>query len=91
MVDDPGHTLENEFYKAEVDLKTGALTSLHAKQGDWEALAGPANVAAIEEDHGDVWELYKTLDGAQNVMMTRPIGWLAATRSHAVLQRQGIG
>jgi len=29
---------------------------------------------ATEEDHGDVWELFKTLNGAQIDIMTRPIG-----------------
>src|SRR5262249_12855075 len=37
------------------------------------ALAGPGNVVAVEPDNGDFWELYKNLDGFQNVIMTRPL------------------
>ncbi len=65
--------LENDNYEVKVDLTTGALTSLRVKPGDWEALAGPANVVARETDNGDFWELYHNLDGGQNVMMTRPL------------------
>jgi alpha-mannosidase len=74
IVNETGDTMENDYYKAQVDLKTGAITSLRLKAGDWEALAGPANVVATEDDHGDVWELFKTLDGGQREIMTRPIG-----------------
>ena len=74
MVNETGDTMENDFYKAQVDRKTGAVTSLRLKAGDWEALAGPANVVAVEKDRGDVWELFKTLDGGQREIMTRPIG-----------------
>ena len=56
-----------------VDVTTGALAGLRVKPGDWEALAGPANVVARETDNGDFWELYHNLDGGQNVMMTRPL------------------
>jgi alpha-mannosidase len=65
--------LENDFYRASVDPKTGSLTSLRLKKDDWEALAGPANVVAREVDNGDFWELYHNLDGGQNVIMTRPL------------------
>jgi alpha-mannosidase len=65
--------LENEFYQASFDPTTGSLTHLRLKQGDWEALAGPANVVAREVDNGDFWELYQNLDGGQNVIMTRPL------------------
>jgi len=66
-------TFENDSYQATLDVTTGALTSLRMKQGNWEALAGPANVVAREKDNGDFWELYKNLDGGQNVIMTRPL------------------
>jgi alpha-mannosidase len=65
--------IENEFYQANLDVATGALSSLRLKQADWEALAGPANVVAREGDNGDFWELYHNLDGGQNVIMTRPL------------------
>ena len=65
--------LENDNYEVKVDSTTGALASLRVKRGDWEALAGPANVVARETDNGDFWELYHNLDGGQNVTMTRPL------------------
>jgi len=74
IVNDTGHILENDFYKADVDLTSGAITSLRLKADNWEALGGWANVVANEVDHGDVWELFKTLDGASREIMTRPIG-----------------
>ena len=66
--------LENEFYKATVDLWTGAVTGLVLKKEQWEALSGPGNVVAREEDGGDFWELYGTLNGARFATMKRPIG-----------------
>jgi alpha-mannosidase len=65
--------LENDSYRADFDVSTGALTNLTVKTGDWQALSGPANVVACEPDKGDFWELNKTLDGGQNVIMTRPL------------------
>lgn len=63
-------TIENEFYKVTVSKATGAITSLFDKQQQWEALSGPANVIAEQEDKGDLWELYHGLDGAQFIAMT---------------------
>jgi alpha-mannosidase len=65
--------LENEYCRASFDAGTGSLTNLRLKDGDWEALSGPANVVARETDNGDFWELYHNLDGGQNVIMTRPL------------------
>ena len=65
--------LENDYYRAGFDVSTGALTNLTVKAGDWQALSGLANVVACEPDRGDFWELYKTLDGGQNLVMTRPL------------------
>lgn len=51
-------TIENEFYRLSIDLRTGEITSLFVKDGHWEALAGPGNVVAREDDGGgDAWEL----------------------------------
>jgi len=70
----PGANLiENDFYQLRFDAATGALTNLFVKDGQWEALSGPANVVAREPDKGDFWELYKNLDGFQNVMVNRPL------------------
>ena len=68
--DDTG-TLENEFYKATFNLWTGEMTSLVLKQNGWEALSGPGNVVAREEDRGDFWELYGTLNGSRLTAMQR--------------------
>jgi alpha-mannosidase len=65
--------VDNDYYHAAFDVTTGALTNLTVKTGDWPALRGPANVVACEPDKGDFWELYKNLDGGQNLIMTRPL------------------
>ena len=62
--------IENEYYRASFDLANGALTSLLDKAQQWEVLAGPANVIAREQDRGDLWELYRGLDGGSHVAMT---------------------
>ena len=62
--------IENEFYRAAFDLANGAMTSLFDKSEQWEVLAGPANVVAREVDKGDLWELYRGLDGASHIAMT---------------------
>ena len=74
--------LENEFYRASVEPTTGSLTSLRLKSDNWEALSGPANVVARETDNGDFWELYHNLDGAQNLIMTRPLNVPKAGEAH---------
>jgi alpha-mannosidase len=71
--DDSG-ILENEFYKATVDLWTGAVASLVLKKNNWEVLRQPGNVVAREEDRGDFWELYGTLAGDRLTTEKRPIG-----------------
>jgi alpha-mannosidase len=63
-------SIENEHYRVSFDLTTGAMTSLVEKSLAWEVLAGPANVVAREEDHGDLWELDRGLDGASHIAMT---------------------
>ena len=41
-----------------------------SRTGDWEVLSGPGNVVARQQDRGDLWELYKGLDGGSRVAMT---------------------
>ena len=65
-----GEILENEFYRMNLDPMSGAMTSLVVKAGDWEVLAGSGNVVARQQDRGDLWELYKGLDGGSRVAMT---------------------
>jgi alpha-mannosidase len=71
-VPETGDRLENEHYRLTVDPASGAITGLHANEGDWDVFRGPANVVAREEDKGDLWELYRGLDGAQKILVTEP-------------------
>ena len=64
------NSIENEFYRATFDLATGEMTSLFDKDLHWEALAGPANVISRQQDKGDLWELYRGLDGGSYIAMT---------------------
>jgi len=68
--DDNAETIGNEHFRATFDAATGAMTSLWDKSLQWEVLSGPANVIAREADKGDLWELYRGLDGASHVAMT---------------------
>jgi len=63
----PANTIENEFYKVTVDTKTGAITSVIDKGLGAEMLSGPANVVSRKDDHGDLWTLYKPLDGTEHL------------------------
>ena len=62
--------IENEYYRVAFDFSNGAMTSLFDKSQQWETLSGPANVVAREVDKGDLWELYRGLDGGSHVAMT---------------------
>jgi alpha-mannosidase len=70
--DDVG-AIENEFYKATFNLWTGEMTSLVLKEDGSEILNGSGNVVAREDDGGDFWELYGTLNGARLTAMTKKI------------------
>jgi alpha-mannosidase len=63
--------LENEYYQAEVDLSTGAITSLKVKSDNWEVLDKAGNVVVHQYDGGDLWELYENLTASSNIRMTR--------------------
>jgi alpha-mannosidase len=67
---DMGPSLENDLYRLTIEPATGAITSLRVKAGDWETLAARGNVVARQQDRGDLWELYKGLDGGSRVAMT---------------------
>ena len=76
-------SVENQYYKATFDLWTGEMTGLLVKSGDWEALGGRhANVVALEQDGGDFWELYGTLNGGRFTAMTRKQGLPLPEQSH---------
>ncbi len=80
MHEDEG-SIENEFYRLKFDLWTGAMKQLIDKTSGWEVLSGAGNVVAREEDGGDFWELYGTLNGARLTAMTRRQGLPPAART----------
>ena len=85
-------SIENEFYRATFNLWTGAMTSLDLKSasGAWQVLGNrPGNIVACEQDGGDSWELYGTLNGARFTAMTRPSGLPEPDRSH--LSNEWVG
>ena len=55
--------IENDLYRISFDLRTGAMTSLVFKEGNWQVLRSPANVVSREDDYGDPWELYGAFSG----------------------------
>jgi alpha-mannosidase len=67
----PGQSvIENEQLRAALDVSTGALTSLFDKTQQWEVLSAPGNAISREQDQGDLWELYRGLDGGSYIAMT---------------------
>ena len=66
----PENVLENEFFKVLVNLKSGAIESIVDKVTGQEALAGPSNVVARQDDKGDLWELYHSLNGTSYLAVT---------------------
>ena len=72
MLSEDSASIENEFYKASFDLRTGEMTGLLVKSTNWQALNGPANVVTREQDGGDFWELYGNL-GAGEIAQTRKV------------------
>jgi alpha-mannosidase len=61
--------LENAEYRIEFDPAGGGIVHLLVKQGNWDALRAPGNVVVREEDRGDLWEPYHTLDGGSRIAM----------------------
>ena len=102
---DEDAAIENEHYRIEFDAAGGAMTRLVVKEGNWDALSGPGNVVAREEDRGDFWELYKPLDGGSRIAMKDRHGvpqqgspttvfstctaFQAATKSQSAVRRTG--
>jgi alpha-mannosidase len=82
-------SIENEYYHATFNLWTGEMTSLVDKATGWEALRAPGNVVAQEQDGGDLWQLYGTLNGGRNIAMTRPI--LLPDRTRSKLSSEWMG
>ena len=77
--------------RATFDLWKGDMTKLVVKSGgNWDALdSRPANVIAREQDGGDFWELYGTLNGGRFTAMTRKQGLPAPENTH--LSNEWVG
>ena len=82
-------SIENEFYRATFHIWTGEMTSLVDKATGWEAFRASGNVVAQEQDGGDLWQLYGTLNGGRNIAMTRPI--LLPDRTRSKLSSEWVG
>jgi alpha-mannosidase len=65
-----GNVIENDFYRVTFDRASGDVTGILDKQLQWEVLAGAGNVISREQDKGDLWELYRGLDGGSFIAMT---------------------
>jgi alpha-mannosidase len=74
-------SIENEFYRATFNIWTGEMTSLVDKASGWESLRGPGNVVAQEQDGGDLWQLYGTLNGGRRIAMTQKVALPNPARS----------
>jgi alpha-mannosidase len=76
-------SIENEYYRVSFDLWTGAMKELYDKSAHWDVLGGrPGNVVAREEDGGDFWELYGTLNGGRLTKMIRKTGLPDPAKTH---------
>ncbi len=82
-------SIENQFIRARLNLWTGELMSVVTEDDRWEALKSAGNVVAREEDGGDFWELYGTLNGARFPVMTREVGLPRPGRT--VLSSEAVG
>lgn len=49
------HTLENRFFRLEIDPQTGQIASLFDKRHGVEVFAGPAARAVVMDDPSDTW------------------------------------
>ena len=62
--------LENEHLPPRIRPAAAARSrAWSSRPAQWNALRGPGNVVAREDDHGDLWELYHTLDGGSRIAM----------------------
>lgn len=64
--------LESDLYRVEIDPQTGAISSITCKADGREVLRAPGNIVVREEDHGDLWEPYRPLDGGSRIAMKEP-------------------
>jgi alpha-mannosidase len=84
-----GIVLEDEMYRVALDGTTGAITGLRVKPDGWEVLSDSGNVVARQQDRGDLWELYRGLDGGSRIAMTNKQS--APRRGQAALSDEAKG
>jgi len=65
-----GDTVETSHFRLTFDRATSAIKSLRVKPEDWEVFSGPAGIVARQQDRGDLWGLYRGLDGGSKIAMT---------------------
>ena len=63
-------SIESDWYKITLNTKSGEILKIENKMFPLESLNGPLNVVARQDDKGDLWELYHTLDGASFIPAT---------------------
>ena len=81
--------LKNELYRVSINGPSGAITDLVYLPAMWKVLSGRGNVVSREEDHGDLWEPYKGLDGGSRIAMTKQ--QKVPARGKAVYSDEGNG
>jgi alpha-mannosidase len=81
--------LENDLYRVYLDGGTGTMTGLQVKSDGWEVLADRGNVVTRQQDRGDLWELYRGLDGGSRIAMTGKQA--APKRGQAAFSDEGEG
>jgi alpha-mannosidase len=66
------------------------MKELYDKADHWDVLGGrPGNIVAREQDGGDFWELYGTLNGGRLTAMTRKSGLPDAAKAHFSSEQVG--
>jgi alpha-mannosidase len=83
-------SIENEYYRVTFDLWTGEMKELYDKTAHWDVLGGrPGNIVAREQDGGDFWELYGTLNGGRLTKMIRKQGLPDPAKTHFSSEQVG--
>ncbi len=66
-------TMGTDDHRLTIDRQSGVIRHLRLKDGaeaEWDALAGGGNIVSRQQDRGDLWELYRGLDGGSRIAMT---------------------
>jgi len=63
------NSMEGRYCSVELDSAAGTITKIQIKPDKMSVLGGSANVVVQEQDKGDFWELYRSLDGGSAIAM----------------------